>query len=168
MAAADFMSYTGKQSNTNGNTLTLTMQRKMARVVVEVVGFNDQYASGTTVNSVTINGSVKAYKHETDGKFYALMVPCAADNNANFLSLEVGEGNTETLTGIPALEAGKSYTYHLTVGKNKVVVTGITVADWATGEITGGKAEHIPYVAFAADGAQTFMLRTIEAHEFQK
>ena len=158
LADADFMSYTGSQSNTNGNTLTLTMNRLMARVVVEVVKFNDQYASGTTVNSVTINGSVKAYKHETDGKFYALMVPCAADNNANFLSLEVGEGNTETLTGIPALEAGKSYTYHLTVGKNKVVVTGITVADWATGEITGGKAEHIPYVTFAADGAQTFKL----------
>ena len=160
LAEADFMSYTDSQSNTNGNTLTLTMNRKMARVVVDVVKFNDQYASGTTVNSVTINGSVKAYKHETDGKFYALMVPCAADNKAKFLSLEVGEGNTETLTGIPALEAGKSYTYHLTVGKNKVVVTGITIADWTTGETLDGKAEHIPYVTFTAEAEQKFKMTT--------
>ena len=161
LAEADFMSYTDSQSNTNGNTLTLTMNRKMARVVVDVVKFNDQYASGTTVNSVTINGSVKAYKHETDGKFYALMVPCAADNKAKFLSLEVGEGNTETLTGIPALEAGKSYTYHLTVGKNKVVVTGITVADWTEGTTLGGKAEldTRPYLTFTAEGAQTFKMK---------
>ena len=158
LAAADFMSYTGSQSNTNGNTLTLTMQRKMARVVVEVVGFNDQYDKNTSVNSVTIKG-VKAYNHKTDGKFYALMVPCDADNKAKFLSLEVGEGNTETLTGIPALEAGKSYTYHLTVGKNKVVVTGITIADWTTGETLDGKAEEItPYVTFTAEKTQTFMM----------
>ena len=160
LAEADFMSYKDKQSNKNGNTLTLTMQRKMARVVVEVVKFNDQYDKNTSVNSVTIKG-VKAYKHETDGKFYALMVPCAADNNANFLSLEVGEGNTETLTGIPALEAGKSYTYHLTVGKNKVVVTGITVADWTSGTTLGGKAEldTRPYLTFTAEGAQTFKMK---------
>ena len=159
LAANDFMSYSDKQSNTNGNQLTLTMNRQMARVVVEIAGFNDQYASGTSVNSVTING-VKAYKHETDGKFYALMVPCAADNNAKFLSLEVGEGNTETYTGIPALEAGKSYTYQLTVGKNKVVVTGITVADWTTGETLDGKAEHIPYVTFTAEAEQKFKMTT--------
>ena len=157
LAEADFMSYKNKQSNKNGNTLTLTMNRLMARVVVEIAGFNNQYAENTPVNSVSICG-VTAYKHE-DGKFYALIKPCSNQDDQEFLSLKVGEGNTkETYTGIPALEAGKSYTYHLTVGKNKVVVTGITVADWATGEITGGKAEHIPYVTFAADGAQTFKL----------
>ena len=159
LADADFMSYTGKQSNKNGNTLTLTMKRQMARVVVEIVKFNDQYDKNTSVNSVTIKG-VKAYNHKTDGKFYALMVPCDADNKAKFLSLEVGEGNTETLTGIPALEAGKSYTYHLTVGKNKVVVTGITVADWTSGEIINGKTGSYPYVTFTPEGVQTFKMTT--------
>ena len=163
LAEADFMSYAGEQSNKNGNTLTLTMNRQMARVVVEIAGFNDQYASGTEVSSVTINGNVKAFKQEKqdnqNDKFYALMVPCAADNNAKFLSLEVGEGNTETLTGIPALEAGKSYTYQLTVGKNKVVVTGITVADWTSGKTLDGKTTYIPYVTFTADAAQTFMMK---------
>ena len=160
LAAADFMSYAGKQSNKNGNTLTLTMERKMARVVVDVAKFNDQYADATidNINSLSICG-VKAYKHSVDNKFYALIKPCEAQTGEEFLSLEVGEGNTETLKGIPALEAGKSYTYQLTVGKNKVVVTSITVADWTSGTTLDGKTTYIPYVTFKANAAQTFMMK---------
>ena len=158
LIAADYMSYTGDVKNPGDNTLKLNMERQMARVVVEIKGFNNQYASGTEVKSVTINGTVKALKH--DGKFYALMVPCTEDNNANFLSLEVGTGNTETLKGIPELVAGKSYTYQLTVGKNKVVVNGITVANWTTGEITNGKTDCYPYVTFTATGEQIFKMKT--------
>ena len=163
LAANDFMSYSGKQSNTNGNQLTLTMNRMMARVVVEIAGFNDQYTTNATVNSLSICG-IKAYKH--DNKFYALIKPCEAQNSETFLSLEVAEGEskttTETLTGIPALTAGKSYTYKLTVGKNKISVSGITVADWNTGTITdNGKAEEIiPYVTFKAKAEQKFKMIT--------
>ena len=163
LAANDFMSYSGKQSNTKGNQLSLIMERKMARVVVEIDGFNDQYAEAT-VNSLSICG-IKAYKH-TDNKFYALIKPCDAQNSETFLSLDVAEGEskttTETLTGIPALTAGKSYTYKLTVGKNKISVSGITVADWNTGTITdNGKAEEIiPYVTFKAKAEQKFKMIT--------
>ena len=164
LAANDFMSYSGKQTNTNGNQLTLTMERKMARVVVEIDGFKDQYA-GATVNSLSICG-IKAYKH-TDNKFYALIKPCETQNSETFISLEVAEGEskttTETLTGIPALTAGNSYTYKLKVGKNKISVSGITVKEWTTGEITGGKAEETilpPYITFTAEGEQTFMMTT--------
>ena len=163
LAANDFMSYTGKQSNTNGNQLSLIMERKMARVVVEIDGFNDQYASAT-VNSLSICG-IKAYKH-SDNKFYALIKPCEAQNSATFISLDVADGasktTTETLTGIPALTAGKSYTYQLTVGKDKVSVSGIYVADWTTGDITGGKTEECPtpYVTFKAEAEQKFMMTT--------
>ena len=162
LAANDFMSYSGKQSNTKGNQLSLIMERKMARVVVEIDGFNDQYA-GATVNSLSICG-IKAYKH-TDNKFYALIKPCAAQNSATFLSLDVAEEasktTTETLTGIPELTAGKSYTYQLTVGKDKVSVSGITVKDWQTGNITGGSTDvkdKTPYVTFSAPAEQTFKI----------
>ena len=162
LAANDFMSYSGKQSNTKGNQLSLIMERKMARVVVEIDGFNDQYA-GATVNSLSICG-IKAYKH-TDNKFYALIKPCAAQNSATFLSLDVAEGasktTTETLTGIPELTASKSYTYQLTVGKDKVSVSGITVKDWQTGNITGGSTDvkdKTPYVTFSAPAEQTFKM----------
>ena len=168
LAANDFMSYYGLQTNTNGNQLTLTMNRMMARVVVEIAGFNDQYA-GATVNSLSICG-IKAYKH-TDGKFYALIKPCEAQNSATFLSLDVAEGEsktTETLTGIPALTAGNSYTYQLTVGKDKVSVSGIYVADWTTGDITGGKTEECPtpYITFTANGEQKFMMTTEGGYTF--
>ena len=163
LAANDFMSYYGLETNTNGNQLTLTMNRMMARVVVEIDGFNDQYA-GATVNSLSICG-IKAYKH-SDNKFYALIKPCEAQNSATFISLDVAEGEskttTETLTGIPALTAGNSYTYKLTVGKDKISVSGIYVADWTTGDITGGKTEECPtpYITFTANGEQKFMMTT--------
>ena len=169
LAANDFMSYYGLETNTNGNQLTLTMNRMMARVVVEIDGFNDQYA-GATVNSLSICG-IKAYKH-SDNKFYALIKPCEAQNSATFISLDVAEGEsktTETLTGIPTLTAGNSYTYKLTVGKDKVSVSGISVADWTTGDITGGKTEECPtpYVTFTAKEAQTFKMTTTGTYEIK-
>ena len=167
LAANDFMSYSGKQTNTkdNNNKLSLTMERKMARVVVEIDGFNDQYAGAKidNINSLSICG-IKAYKH-SDGKFYALIKPCEAKNSETFISLDVAEGasktTTETLTGIPELTAGKSYTYQLTVGKDKVSVSGITVKDWQTGNITGGSTDvkdKTPYVTFSAPAEQTFKM----------
>mgnify|MGYP004523234123 FL=1 len=142
------------------------MNRMMARVVVEIAGFNDQYTTNATVNSLSIRG-VKAYKHKTDGKFYALIDPnYTPSTTAPFLSLEVADGEsktTETLTTIPTtFVAGKSYTYKLTVGKNKISVSGITVADWDTGKITdNGKAELFsPYVTFTANAEQTFKMTT--------
>ena len=167
LAKADFMSFSGPRTNTNNsNNLTLTMERKMARVVVEIDDFKDQYAGATidNVNSLSICG-VKAYKH-SDGKFYALIKPCEAQNSETFISLEVAEGEskttTETLAGIPALTAGNSYTYKLTVGKNKISVSGISVANWNTGTITdNGKAEQIiRYVTFTAEAEQKFKMTT--------
>ena len=172
LAAADYMSFNapiGKPKD--NNALTLTMERQMARVVVQVVGFNNQYDENTPINSVTING-VKAYKHSVDNKdkYYALMVPCKRQDDKAFLSLEVGTGNTETLTGIPELVAGKSYTYQLTVGKNKVVVNGITVADWTTDKVINdvAKLDDRPYLTFTAEGAQKFMMTVTGDYDLSK
>ena len=165
LAAADYMSFNAPiDKPEDNNALTLIMERQMARVVVEIVGFNDQYDENTPINSVTING-VKAYKHSVDNKdkYYALMVPCKKQDDKAFLSLEVGTGNTETLKGIPALEAGKSYTYQLTVGKNKVVVNGITVKDWTTDKTINdvAKLDDRPYLTFTAEEPQKFKM-TVE------
>ena len=171
LAAADFMSFSGSQKNENNNQLTLTMKRQMARVVVEIAGFNDQYTTNATVNSLSICG-VKAYKH-SDNKFYALIDPNYTSSTAPFLTLEVEDGTsetTETLTTTPTFAAGKSYTYKLTVGKNKISVSGITVADWTPGKITdNGKAEEIPpYVTFTADEEQTFKMTTNENYKITR
>ena len=166
LAAADFMSFRGEQSNTDkSNQLTLVMNRMMARVVVEIAGFNDQYTKNATVNSLSICG-VKAYKH-SDNKFYALIDPSSTPSTTTpFLSLEVADGEsktTEKYTTTPTtFVAGKSYTYKLTVGKNKISVSGISVTPWNTGKITeGSKAEQIfPYVTFTANGEQKFKMTT--------
>ena len=173
LAAADFMSFSGSKTNTNNsNQLSLTMERKMARVIVEIASFNDQYTGAKidNVNSLSICG-IKAYKHG-DNKFYALIKPCAAQNSETFISLDVTDGasktTTETLTGIPELTAGNSYTYKLTVGKNKISVSGITVKDWTGGTITdNGKTEECPtpYITFTAKGAQTFKMTTKNGYE---
>ena len=167
LAAADFMSFSGSQTNANkSNQLSLTMERKMARVIVEIASFNDQYAGATidNVSSLSICG-VKAYKHEN--KFYALIDPnYTPSTTVPFLSLEVKEGEsttTEKYTTTPTtFVAGNSYTYKLTVGKNKISVSGISVADWDTGTITdNGKAEYTPYVTFKANEEQKFKMTTI-------
>ena len=177
LIAADYMSFNAPiDKPKDNNALTLTMERQMARVVVQIVGFNNQYDENTPINSVTING-VKAYKHSVDNKdkYYALMVPCKRQDDKAFLSLEVGTGNTETLKGIPALEAGKSYTYQLTVGKNKVVVNGITVADWTTDKTINdvAKLDDRPYLTFTAEEPQKFKMTvegdyTISGLEYSK
>ena len=163
LAAADFMSFTGNVKNPGDNSLTLKMNRLMARVVVEIAAFNDQYTTNATVNSLSIRG-VKAYKHETDGKFYALIDPkYTPSTTAPFLSLEVVDGEskaTEKYTTTPTtFVAGKSYTYQFKVGKNKISVSGISVTPWNTKEITGGKAE-APYVTFKANEEQKFKMTT--------
>ena len=168
LAAADFMSFSGPQTNTKDNKrnqLTLVMNRMMARVIVEIAGFNDQYTTNATVNSLSICG-VKAFKHKEDGKFYALIDPnYTPSTTVPFLSLEVADGEsktTEKYTTTPtAFVAGKSYTYQLKVGKNKISVSGISVTPWNTKEITGGKAE-APYVTFKAEAEQTFKMTTFE------
>ena len=172
LAKADFMSFSGPQTNTNNsNNLTLTMERKMARVVVEIDGFKDQYAGATidNVSSLSICG-VKAFKH-SDKKFYALIKPCEAQSSETFISLDVAEGasktTTETLAGIPALTAGNSYTYKLTVGKDKISVSGIYVANWTGGTITGGNTEECPtpYITFTAKKAQKFKMTSKNGYE---
>ena len=166
LAAADFMSFSGPKTNTNNsNQLSLVMERKMARVIVEIASFNDQYTKNATVNSLSICG-VKAFKH-SDGKFYALIDPnYNPSTTAPFLSLEVADGEsktTEKYTTIPTtFVAGNSYTYQLKVGKNKISVSGINVANWNTGTIINdGKAElYAPYVTFKAEAEQKFKMTT--------
>ena len=170
LAAADFMSFSGPQTKDKSNQLSLIMNRKMARVVVEIDGFNDQYTTNATVSSLSICG-VKAYKHETDGKFYALIDPNYNPSTAPFLFLEVVDGEsktTEKYTTTPTtFEAGNSYTYQLKVGKNKISVSGISVTPWNTKEITGGKAE-APYVTFKAEAEQKFKMTTYGGYSISR
>ena len=161
IAYADYM--TSEQTitrPTGGSDIQMQLERQMARVIVNIQGFGDQYAADKrTVSSVRINsrysgiedsnptGSPKEitpYQQGNGGQgttYTALVVPGYGDGGAEFITLTDGEGSTLTVTGIPELNAGNSYTFNLVVGKNKIEVASVTVQDWTNGEtLAGGQA----------------------------
>ena len=164
MAAADYMVYTGTQNKTSGNGVTLPMVRKMARIVI-TPEMNDQFAEGYSITGIKVHANTIGYASgtvqagdsevtafEQNDVYYALLAPTTADANATFLTVTVAKTNGTnsknlTVKGIPATEAGKSYDYTLTVGKDKATIGNVTVADWGTSQtIPGGEAEEVPVI----------------------
>ena len=114
--------------------------------------------SGRSVVSPDGTGSgdpvdVRPYRYDiaysTDGNYHAIVVPCDGDDSAVFLKITVWwKPGTEQdkavlyVTGRPAFEAGKHYTYNITVGKDKLEAGDITVSDWgATVDLIEGGGE---------------------------
>ncbi len=163
IAQADYMTRQQVCNNENDNDINLNLQRKTARVIVRIAGFNDQYFNNQkTVSNVRIyseasgiedgnpTGSsteIQPYAQGDGGQgstYTALVVPGWGDDGANFVTLTDGENNTLLVKGIPELEAGNSYTFNLTVGKNTIQVQSVTVQDWTTGEtLAGGQATEL-------------------------
>ena len=176
IAAADYMTYNGSQSRgSDNNGVTLQMERKMARIVinptlqsqfegyevseVKVHGNTAGYSSGIAVYGTI---TVTPYKH-TDGKFYALLSPTMADAFSYFIDVTITKDDvSETLhaKGIPVTTAGNSYTVNLTVGRNEANITGITIKEWTSGSAIGTdeEADLVPYVTFSAKSEQTFKM----------
>ena len=155
--------------------LKVAMERKTARLIFNIESFNDQFDANTTkVNHIRIASKASTDAGETsivnikplqngeggiNTTYTALVAPGEVDGKLYFTTDESAETPLVVKTG--DLKAGMSYTYNLIVGKNKIAINDITVKDWATGEITGGKAEEaIPYVTFTAAGEQKFMMTT--------
>ena len=160
--------------------LDVTLVRKTSRLILNIQNFNDQFdASTTKVNHIRIASKASTDASESSivnikplqkgeggiGTTYtALVIPGKVEGKLYFTSDESTETPLVVKTG--ALEAGKSYTYNLIVGKNKVTIGNVTVAEWGTGKIEGGKAEeYIPYVTFTAEKAQKFMMTEHEGYK---
>ena len=147
--------------------LTLNFGRQTARVIVKVSGFGDEFKDlNPTLSAVEVYSklkvpagesdsyaAIKTYKKEESGNnvFYALVSPGAANSTEKFLKLTVTYNDGEVVnptqtkelyvTGIPALEKAKSYTYDVKIGKDKATIGSVSVADWGKGDaITGGDA----------------------------
>lgn len=153
--------------------LDVTLVRKTARLILNIQSFNDQFTDDTKVNHIRIASKASTEASETStvnikplqkgeggiGTTYtALVIPGKVEGKLYFTDNESTETPLVVKTG--ALEAGKSYTYNLIVGKNKVTIGNVTVADWGTDKIDGGKAECYPYVTFTAKDPQTFKMTT--------
>ena len=176
IAKSDYMTaaVTDLKEIPGSRQLDVTLVRKTARLILNIQNFNDQFdASTTKVNHIRIASKASTDASETStinikplqsgegGKgttYTALVIPGEVEGKLYFTTEESTETPLVVKTG--TLEAGKSYTYNLIVGKNKVTIGGVTVAEWGTDKIDGGKAEFTPYVTFTADAAQTFKMTT--------
>ena len=177
IAKSDYMTaeVTNLKEIPGNRQLDVTLVRKTARLILNIQSFNDQFdASTTKVNHIRIasNAStdtnessiinIKPLQNGEGGKgttYTALVAPGKVEGHLYFSTDEAAETPLVVKTG--TLEAGKSYTYNLIVGKNKVTIGGVTVAEWGPDKIEGGKAEeYIPYVTFTAKDPQTFKMTT--------
>ena len=147
--------------------LTLNFERQTARVIVKVSGFGDEFKDlNPTLSAVEVYSklkvpagdgdsyaAIKTYKKEESGSnvFYALVSPGTGNDAEKFLKLTVTYNDGEVInpthteelyvTGIPALEKAKSYTYDVKIGKDKATIGSVSVADWGNGDaIKGGDA----------------------------
>ena len=150
IAKADVMSVGLNQEKTK-EALHFTMQRQTARLIVEIAGFKSEFPGDAKVenvrflNKANASAPLRTYipyaKGEgKTGSTYTVLVPGDAAHNT--ISLEVG-GKTMTakLSGI-TYDSGLSYTYRLTVGKEKLETTEVTVSDWTSSAvIPGGEAK---------------------------
>lgn len=147
--------------------MTLNFERQTARVIVKVSGFGDEFKDlNPTLSAVEVYSKLKvpagdgdsyeaiqACKKEENGSnvFYALVSPGTGNDAEKFLKLTVTYNDGEVInptqteelyvTGIPALEKAKSYTYDVKIGKDKATIGSVSVTDWGPGDdITGGDA----------------------------
>lgn len=187
LAQSDYMNITSTlPSIPSDKHLTLNLERKTARLIFKIDKFNDEFSKEVKVTELKINcpentneettddwGPITPYRQNGDGgvgtTYTALVIPGVINaklNTSETHSYLPGEEPEALNLETGKLEAGKSYTYNLIVGKNKVTVGGVTVAPWNTGTpLPGGVAEEedlTPYVTMTAASKQTFTMMCIE------
>lgn len=154
--------------------LTVGLERKTARLIFKILRFNDQFTASAKICNLSIVSKATTDASETatvnitplqtgegaiGSTYTALVAPGSIEANIN-----VSDGGTISdplVVKTGGLEAGKSYTYNLIVGKKAVTIADVKVADWQSANISEKQetAEEIPpYVTFSADVWHDFYL----------
>lgn len=154
--------------------LTVQLKRKTARLIFKIQRFNDQFTTSAKINNLSIVSKATTDVSETatvnitplhtgegaiGSTYTALVAPGSIEAN-----IKVSDGGTISdplVVKTGGLEAGKSYTYNLIVGKKAVTIADVKVADWQSANISEKQetAEEIPpYVTFTADVWHNFYL----------
>ena len=150
IAKADVMSVGLNQEKTK-EALHFTMKRRTTRLIVEIAGFKSEFPGDAKVENVRFHNKSNASaplrtyipyaKGEgKTGSTYTVLVP--RDAAYNTISLEVGGKTMTAKLSEITYDTGQSYTYRLTVGKEKLETTEVTVSDWTgSAVIPGGEAK---------------------------
>lgn len=163
IASADYMTATTVYDKIpDDRKVNFAFDRQMARVVITIAGFNNEFSDKASVSemyvtskeriakdgsAVTATSEIIPYSQDRYGKkgsiYYALVAPNTA-TNYEFIKLTVKKSDDIkdlTVKNPVALEAGKSYNFNLTIGKDGVSLGTVSVEDWGnTGTISGGEA----------------------------
>ena len=150
IAKADVMSVGLNQEKTK-EALHFTMKRRTTRLIVEIAGFKSEFPGDAKVENVRFHNKSNASAPQRTyipyakgegktGSTYTVLVP--GDVAHNTISLEVGGKKMTAKLSEITYDSGKSYTYRLTVGKEKLETTEVTVSDWTdSAVIPGGEAK---------------------------
>ena len=152
IAKADIMSGSLDQAKTK-EALHFTMRRSTTRLIVEIAGFKSEFPGDAKVEDVRFNIKtnpdpsipLKEYipyaKGEgKKGSAYTVLVPHTLGGST--VSLTVGGKTMTAKLSSNYHFSGYSYTYRLTVGKEKLKTTEVTVSDWTgSAVIPGGEAK---------------------------
>ena len=150
IAKADLMSVVLDQAKTK-EALHFVMGRWTARLIVEIAGFKSEFPGDAKVENVRFHNKRNSSGPQTEyipyavgegktGSTYTVLVP---DNVAfHEISLEIGGKKMTAKLSEFTYDRGQSYTYRLTVGKEKLETTEVTVSDWTgSAVIPGGEAK---------------------------
>lgn len=115
--------------------------------------------AGRNVDSYADRKGVNGFNAKSATRFTTLVIPATEDKTISYapwLTILVKDKNNSYksfyVNTIPAMDPGKSYTYNLKLGKDKVTIEGITVQDWSTGApLPGGEATIEPWDISAVD-----------------
>ena len=175
LRANDWMIAEAKSTQPTDNSLNLTFYHQLAKVVVKITKYNDQYGGAlpaiSNVYFTNLSTDDKRVSHpynsdyegndkervnayvesdnSSEGKhvFMAVLPSGKYVEGKPFMEFSV---NGEVVKVYPnsmltdsGLEKGKVYTLLLTVGKNKVGISSVTVTDWTDSALDGGTAEEV-------------------------
>ena len=150
IAKADVMSVGLNQEKTK-EALHFTMKRRTTRLIVEIAGFKSEFPGDAKVENVRFHNKSNASAPQRTyipyakgegktGSTYTVLV--RGDAAYNTISLEVGGKTMTAKLSEITYDSGLSYTYRLTVGKEKLETTEVTVSDWTgSAVIPGGEAK---------------------------
>lgn len=195
VSAADWMTATYTGARGDEHKIDLTFQHLLAKVTVKVTGWGDEYTGNETLTAPTFlskySGATATYTtkgatvtgsggltgvdtvwdtEEVDGKNVtsatAILVPGTYSGQQQFFIFNVaGKSLSVHAPANLIFESGKHYTLNLTVGKDAVLVSDVTVEGWNPETLDGGAAVQIPAATYTAAGGVATITVPEDAYE---
>ncbi len=153
ISKADYMRCTTLVDGAGDGTKTvnLTMERQMARVILSVDKFNDgieeddhlveylkiyapPYMEDGNYSGDMLEIAPYVQGDGSVGTTYTALIPPTGDSSPSYVTFACGYDDYK-IDPLPAVESGKSYNFHMIIGKERVTIASVTVSDWTDGDV---------------------------------